>query len=176
MELGTTSILVQLLLIFVLVALFAGRRRMRIHRDQRDTHPGVTVPPAAPWPTVRPAPPSLPATPALAELPASMRRVPMQQAPHLVSEELLPPCFADTCADWAQVESGTGQAPITRFGLTDWSVQTDSVVNGADLDSSALHWTLDTPAESDRRPRPVPTRSASAAMSCTIAPQVHQCA
>ncbi|WP_338413030.1 hypothetical protein [uncultured Sphaerotilus sp.] len=176
MELGTTSILVQLLLIFVLVALFAGRRRMRIHRDQRDTHPGVTAPLAAPWPAARPAAPALPPAPALADMPFSMQRAPAQAAPILVSEELLPPCFADTCADWAQVESGTAQAPITRFGLTDWSVQADPAVDGADHESSVLHWTLDTPAETARRARPVPTRSASAAMSCTIAPQVHQCA
>jgi hypothetical protein len=176
MELGTTSILVQLLLIFVLVAVFAGRRRMRIRREQRDTHPGVSMPAAAPWPTVRPAASALPLAPALAELPSSMRRAPAQAGPVLVSEELLPPCFADTCADWAQVESGTGQAPITRFGLTDWSVQADPAVDAAGLESSSLRWALDPPAETARCARPVPTRSASVAMSCTIAPQVHQCA
>ncbi|MEX8494863.1 hypothetical protein [Sphaerotilus sp.] len=119
MELGTASILVQLLLIFILVVLFAGRRWMRIRRDRRDAPPGVTAPPG------RSSAPALPAAPARVELPPSVRRAPVREAPDLVSEELLPPCFADTCADWTQVESGMGQAPITRFSLTDWSAPAD---------------------------------------------------
>jgi hypothetical protein len=176
MELGTTSILVQLLLIFVLVALFAGWRRMRIHRDQRDTHPGVTAPLAAPWPTARPAAPALTPAPALAEMPFSMQGVPAQVAPILVSEELLPPCFADTCADWSQVGPAATQAPDPRFSLSDWSAPTDRMELDALPDSASLDWALDVPVETRHPVRATPIRSAMSSMSCTIAPQVRHCA
>lgn len=180
MELGTASILVQLLLIFVLVALFAGRRRIRLHRERRDTTPGAATPAATPWPSMRSAAPAVPPAPVLVELPVAMRRAPVQGVSSRVSEELLPPCFADTCADWAQVDpvpgKVPGQVPDTRFSLADWSAPTDRVALDSALDSAGLDWALEARVESPRATRPVPVRTGGAPMSCTIAPQVHQCA
>ena len=97
-----------------------------------------------------------------------------------MSEELLPPCFADTCADWAQVDpvpgQVPGQVPDTRFSLADWSAPTDRVALDSALDSAGLDWALEARVESPRATRPVPVRTGGAPMSCTIAPQVHQCA
>lgn len=176
MELGTISILVQLLLIFVLVALFAGRRRMRIRRQQRDATPGAALPVATPWPSVRSAAPAVVPAPVLAELPVAMRRAPTQEASNLVSEELLPPCFADTCADWAPVERVSDKAPNTRFSLADWSAPTDHVALDVTPDPASLDWALETRVEPPRTPRPGPSRAGGVSLSCTIAPQVRQCA
>lgn len=60
MELGTISILVQLMLIFVVVVVFAGLRRLRIRREQRDVMPGAAPSSSPPWPAVRTMSPSLP--------------------------------------------------------------------------------------------------------------------
>lgn len=128
MELGTVSILVQLLLILVLAVAFTGRRRMRLRQDRMAS----AAPPPAP--VVR-APLSLP--PALPD-PDEISRV---------SEELLLPCFADTCADWAQM----------------LSAQTDRIA-------------LDEPVAVSRTVPPAPARSVPGSMSCTIAPQAQHCA
>ena len=172
MELGTASILAQLLLIFVLVALFAGQRHLRARREQRNQHPGsaALLPVAAmPMPS-----PSLPPVPVLAELPSTVARPPRQlPAESLVCEDLLPPCFADTCADWAQVAPATGKAPDTRFSLSDWSAQTDHVALDSTPDPVDLGWAIDAPVQTPRVVRPTPLRAMAAAMSCTIVPQAH---
>lgn len=176
MELGTISILVQLLLIFVLVAVFAGLRRLRIRRERRNTTPGAAPSTTAPWPSARtPSPAALPAAPVLTELPLSVRRAPVA-APSLVSEELLPGCFADTCADWAQMPPAPAKAPDTRFSLADWSAPTDHVALDTTVDPATLDWALEVRVEPPRAPRPLASRAVGAPMSCTIAPQVHQCA
>ncbi|MDZ7858550.1 hypothetical protein [Sphaerotilus sp.] len=153
MELGTISILVQLLLIFALVAVFTGLRRMRIRREQRDTTPGAA--PGLSAHTAAPAAPPAPA-PVLTELPVAGRRAPHPQgvSSH-VSEELLPACFADTCADWAQVASAPARAPDTRFSLADWSAPTDHVALDTSVDPATLDWALDARVEPPRVPRPV---------------------
>lgn len=172
MELGTISILVQLLLIFVLVIVFTGLRRLRIRREQRDTTPGTS-----PWPSARTAAPAVPPAPVLTELPVAVRRAPLQQGPNSrVSEELLPGCFADTCADWAQVASAPARAPDTRFSLADWSAPTDHVALDTSVDPATLDWALDVRVEPPHVPRPAATRAGGAPMSCTIARQVHPCA
>lgn len=86
MELGAVSVLVELLLILVLVLVFTGRRRMKSRQDRLA---GIAP--------LSSSPPSL-AVPALVPLP------PDPDEFSRVSEELLPTCFADTCADWAQVD------------------------------------------------------------------------
>jgi hypothetical protein len=174
MELGTASILVQLLLIFVLVAVFTGQRHLRARRERRNQHPGRAALPASPAPTARAV---LPPVPPLVDLPPMARRSSAAaDAPSLVSEELLPPCFADTCADWAQVEPVSGQAASTRFSLSDWSAPTDRVALNHAPDPASLDWALDARVEASRPVRPAQGRSVASAMSCTIAPQVRHCA
>jgi hypothetical protein len=178
MELGTASILAQLLLIFVLVTLFAGQRHLKARRERRNQHPGsaALLPVAAmgvPMPMPMPRS-SLPSAPVLAELPPTVARPPRQlSADSLVCEDLLPPCFADTCADWAQVAPATGKAPDTRFSLSDWSAQTDHVALDSTPDPVDLGWAIDAPVQTPRVVRPTPLRAMAAAMSCTIAPQAH---
>lgn len=175
MELGTISILVQLLLIFVLVIVFTGLRRLRIRREQRDTTPGAVPLATAASPSTRTTAQAAPAVPALAELPAAVRRAPPPAAPHLVSEELLPGCFTDTCADWAQVASAPARLPDTRFSLADWSAPTDHVALDTTVDPATLDWALEVRVEPPHVPRPAATRAGGAPMSCTIARQVHPC-
>lgn len=183
MELGTISILVQLLLIFVLVAVFAGLRRLRIRRERR-TLPGAAPAPAPasspPWPMVRAMSAAVPpAAPVLSELPTPTWHAPVV-APNLVSEELLPGCFADTCADWAQIPPASAKAPDTRFSLADWSAPTDHVALDTTVDPASLDWALEAQVDLPRAPYPAAVRGASRAggapMSCTIAPQERQCA
>lgn len=186
MELGTASIVIQLVLIFLLVAVFTGRRHLRARRERRDQHPGAANPPAS---TLHPRHLPVPATPELVELPPTVRRaVPASNAVRLVAEELLPPCFADTCADWAQVEPVPGKPPVTpsvssapsapntRFSLADWSAPTDRVALDHAPDTASLDWALDARVETPRRVRPAPARSGDAPMSCTIAQPARHCA
>jgi hypothetical protein len=172
MELGTLSILVQLLLILVLVALFAGRRWMRLHRQRRDSAPVAQRPASAATPPALAVPPA----PVLADLPLAMRRTQAPPVPSLVSEELLPPCFADTCADWAQVGPAPAQASSTRFSLADWSAATDHVALDTTPDPATLDWALDAQIEPPRVPRSTAVRGGRGAVSCTIAPPAHHCA
>ena len=117
MELGTVSILVQLLLIFALVAVFAGHRHLKARRERLRSHPSAWPAPAEAQtqPQVHAAPPAPVARPVLLAPEPDNR---------LVSEELLPACFADTCADWAHIEGdgrSAGSPMPTRFSLADWS-------------------------------------------------------
>jgi hypothetical protein len=152
LELGTWSILVQLLLIFVLVAVFAGRRHLKARRDARQ-------PPAG-------APPAAVAPPAMVRSPMPPRPVLTELPPELVPE-LVHPSFTDTCADWAPVR---GTAPNARFSLSDWSAPTDRVALDTVPDPADLVW-----AERTSTPPATPARTAAASMSCTIAPQAQHC-
>lgn len=162
MELDTASILVQLLLIFVLVAVFAGQRHLKARRERRRQPPGGTALPAMTAPVQTGLPPNGPRV-LRAQPVVSLR----------VSEELLPPCFADTCADWAQVERATGHAPITRFSLADWSAPTDRVALEEVPALRELEWASDAPVPPRRTPRTASERQVTSAMSCTIAPQAY---
>jgi hypothetical protein len=177
MELGTASIVVQLLLIFVLVAVFTGRRHLRARRERRDQHPGAAGPRA---PSAHAFHDPVTAAPQLVELPPVARRAaPASTAESLVSEELLPPCYADTCADWAQIEPmpvKASAAPNTQFSLADWSAPTDRVTLDQAPDAASLDWALDTRVEAPRPTRPVPIRSGVSSMSCTIAQPARHCA
>ena len=150
LELGTWSILVQLLLIFVLVAVFAGRRHLKARREARQP-PAGSPSPAAPPP------------------PPAMLRSPMPPRPVLTElpPELVHPSFTDTCADWAPVG---GAAPTARFSLSDWSAPTDRVALDITPDPTDLVWAERTPT-----PPAAPPRTAAASMSCTIAPQAQHC-
>ena len=148
MELGTWSILVQLLLIFVLVAVFAGRRHLRSRRDTRQ--PPTSMAPAPHPPAAARSP--MPPRPVLTDLPPEL---PL---------ELVHPSFTDTCADWAPIAGagagpGPGGAARVRFSLSDWSAPTDRVALDSPPDPAELVW-------AERTPTP---------MSCTIAPQAQHC-
>jgi hypothetical protein len=178
MELGTASILVQLLLIFFLVAVFTGRRYLRVRRERRNQHPGSatlsTSPAPAPAPAARAG---LLPVPHLVDLPPMARRAAgAPQVQSLVSEELLPPCFADTCADWAQVDPVSGKAADAHFSLSDWSAPTDRMALDHAPDPTSLDWALEVPLDALRPARPASGRSVASSMSCTIAPQVRHCA
>ncbi len=153
LELGTWSILVQLLLIFVLVAVFAGRRHLKARRDARQ--PPAGAPPAAVAPPTAMVRSPMPPRPVLTELPPEL------------PPELVHPSFTDTCADWAPVR---GAAPSTRFSLSDWSAPTDRVALDTVSDPADLVW-----AERTSTPPAAPARTAAASMSCTIVPQAQHC-
>jgi hypothetical protein len=166
MELGTASVLAQLLLICILVAVFAGRRYLRANHERRNQHPGHAALPASPAPTAQSA---RPPAPQLVDLPLMALRAPATlNTQSLVPEELLPPCFTDTCADWAQVN--------VVLSLSDWSAPTDHVVLDSPPAPADLGWAIDAPVQAPRAVRPVPLRAMASAMSCTIAPQVRHCA
>jgi hypothetical protein len=174
MELGTASILVQLLLIFVLVAVFAGRRHLRARREPRSQQPGSAALPSSPAPSVQV---SRASAPQLVDLPPlAQRTAGTPEAQSLVPEELLPPCFADTCADWAQVDPVSGKAADAHFSLSDWSAPTDRMALDHAPDPTSLDWALEVPLDALRPARPASGRSVASSMSCTIAPQVRHCA
>jgi hypothetical protein len=175
MELGTASILVQLLLIFFLVAVFTWRRHQRARSERCNPHPGSATLPTSPAPAPA-ARAALPPVPHLVDLPPMVRRaVGAPQAQSLVSEELLPPCFADTCADWAQVDPVSGTAANAHFSLSDWSAPTDRMALDHAPDPASLDWALEAPVNAHPA-RPASGRSVASSMSCTIAPQVRHCA
>lgn len=148
MELGTVSILAQLLLILALVAVFAGRRHLKARRER------LGSPPPGPAPAVAPVQATVTAVPVRAPRPVVLTPEPSSA---LVSEELLPACFADTCADWAHTEGeGAAGSPIpTRFSLADWSAPTDRVALDEMPDLRDLGWAEATPVVSPRPARPL---------------------
>lgn len=154
MELGTVSILVQLLLILALVAVFAGRRHLKARRERLGSPPSPPVP--VPAPAVAPVQVPVAAAPVRAARPVVLTPEPSSA---LVSEELLPACFADTCADWAHMEGdghGVADSPIpTRFSLADWSAPTDRVALDEMPDLRDLGWAEATPVVSPRPARPL---------------------
>ena len=160
MELSTASILVQLVLIFLLVAVFSVRRYLRVRGERRHPRPGNASLLATPAPMDRSA---VRAAPTLVDLPPIGHRPGLSpDAQSLVSEELLPPCFADTCADWAQVVPQPDKStavPDTRFSLSDWSAPTDRMALDHAPDPAMLDWALDARVEPIRPSRLGRTRS-----------------
>ena len=153
-DLGVVSVLAQLLLILVLLALYSGRRHLR-SRQQRYRDPAA--------PRRRRAGGGAPASAARLEAAAeevaqAARRA--QRISGLRSDEL-PPGFADTCADWTplaaqQVERARGPAADPA---------SDRIDLDAPLRCTALERPFDEADRAHARVRPV--------LSCTIGRQVH---
>jgi hypothetical protein len=154
-DLGVVSVLAQLLLILVLLALYSGRRHLR-SRQQRYRDPAA--------PRRRRAGGGAPASAARLEAAAeevaqAARRA--QRISGLRSDDLLPPGFADTCADWTplaaqQVERARGPAADPA---------SDRIDLDAPLRCTALERPFDEADRAHARVRPV--------LSCTIGRQVH---
>ncbi|MCK6401007.1 MAG: hypothetical protein L6Q74_03700 [Sphaerotilus natans subsp. sulfidivorans] len=147
--LGMISVLVQLLLILVLVALFSGRRhlRSRQHRYRDQTTPRRRRVVAAKAETA----------PAGANVAASRPG----RISGLRSDDLLPPSFADTCADWTPL----APQPVERARGCAAAPASDRIDLDAPLRCTALERPFDEADRSLARVRPV--------LSCTIGRQVH---
>lgn len=168
MDLGTASILVQLFLIILLVALFSGRRHFSRHRDRYlsgpPTRPAASSRQDDAVPSPAPVPVPVPARVDRTEVVAA-RSGTGSNGTGRVAEELLP--FADTCADWTSVDTGPEGARTRRA----WDVTLDRVC--LDLEDPARSWAMLEPFEDSRPARALPLRGVAAGpvtgLSCTIA-------
>jgi hypothetical protein len=151
-DLGVVSVLIELLLILVLLALYSGRRHLR-SRQQRYRDPAA--------PRRRRTGDGAPASAARPEAVAVQAPRRAERTSGLRSDDLLPPSFADTCADWTPL----APQPVERAR----GCAADPASNRIDLDAPLRCTALEQPFdEADRthaRVRPV--------LSCTIGRQVH---
>lgn len=150
-DLGVISVAVQLLLILVLMALFSGRRHLRSHRRRYDNDGQHRPDPARP--ASRPS-----------EAGAGPRTQPPPPRDGLRSDDLLPACFADTCADWAPRGGSRTAAAAAR---------TDPRVEAIDLDPPLHCSALDLPFEDGVAVRRRRSADAVSSLSCTIGRPVH---
>ena len=149
-DLGVISVAVQLLLILVLMALFSGRRHLRSRRQRYDNDGQHRPDPARP-----------------ASRPSEAGAGPRTQPPPrdgLRSDDLLPACFADTCADWAPRGGSRTAAAAAR---------TDPRVEAIDLDPPQHCSALDLPFEDGVALRRRRSADAVSSLSCTIGRPVH---
>ncbi|MGR6806483.1 hypothetical protein ACU6VI_09325 [Sphaerotilus natans] len=151
-DLGVVSVLIQLLLILVLLALYSWRRHLR-SRQQRYRDPAA--------PRRRRTGDGAPASAARPEAVAVEAPRRAERTAGLRSDDLLPPSFADTCADWTPL----APQPVERAR----GCVADPASAPIDLDAPLRCIALEQPFdEADRslaRGRPV--------LSCTIGRQVH---
>ena len=147
-DLGVISVAVQLLLILVLMALFSGRRHLRSRRRRYDNDGQHRPDPARP--ASRPS-----------EAGAGPRTQPPPPRDGLRSDDLLPPGFADTCADWTPLAA----QPVERARGPAADPASDRIDLDAPLRCTALERPFDEADRAHARVRPV--------LSCTIGRQVH---